>query len=407
MKVNTGLLAAGALLILLGTINLSLVNPQLIDSCESLTFQGGEWIVAGENVTLSVDSSSPYEGSGNIKAIANSSWNAMVVRRVTSFGAWWDLSNTPMLRFHVRTSDPSVPLYFHLVTAEGNDSWAVYRYEAYDNLITTNDWVTVEINLLSPISGTPDLRLVRQFTWWLNEEYATFKLYNYVWEIDAIEVGQIEGQTPPPTPLSVTVSPSTLTVAPSETATFTADASGGTETYSYSWYVNNELQPDETSPTFNYIPSATGTFTIKCVVSDGLDTAEDTATLFVQEPGSSTYTLIIEATEGGTTNPPPGNYTKPSGETVLITQTAESGYSFDHWEVNGEVYTTLNVTLTMNQNYVVKAVFVPFEIPSQPTEPAPPESQTPQIEMPPLSYIIIGIGSAAVIASVIIGKKHE
>jgi len=331
----------------------------------------------------------------------------MVARRVTTYGAWWDLSDTPMLRFHVRVSDSSVPLYFHLVTAEGNNSWTVYKYEAYNSLVTNNDWVAIEINLLSPIEGTPDLRLVRQFTWWLNEEYATFKLYNYIWDIDAIEVGQIEGQEPPPTPLSITVSPSTLTVAPGETATFTADASGGSGTYTYSWYVNNQLQPGETSSTFNYAPSDTGTFTIKCVVSDGTDSAEDSATLFVQEPGASTYTLIIEVTEGGATNPPPGEYVKPAGETVLITQTADSGYSFDHWEVNGEAYTTPNITLTINQNYVVKAVFIPFEAPATPTETVSTETQETPTETFPISYILIGVGVGAVVASVIVGKKHE
>ena len=407
-KPNLLLLLLGAILVIYGAVCMSLVNPQLLDSCESLTFSGGEWIVVGTNVTLSVDNTSPYEGSGNLKVTANDTWNAMVVRRVTSYGAWWDLSKTPVLCFRVRVSDVSVPLYFHLVTAE--NEWTVYRYSAYnDQILTPNKWVTIEINLLTPNEGIPDLSVVRQFTWWLNPEGATTKLVNYVWEIDYIEVGASESGPPPPTPLSASISPSVLTVEPNQEATFTVSASGGSGTYQYTWYVDDELQT-ETSATFTYVPTTTGTYTIKCVVSDGTDTVSDTATLFVQEPGTDTYTLIIEATEGGTTNPPPGNYTKSTDETVVITQMADEGYSFDHWEVNGQVYTTENVTLVMTQNYVVKAVFVPS--PTPPLSIEEPEVPPPQITLPaeeeiPYNLIVVGVGAGMIGLAFVFGDKND
>jgi hypothetical protein len=42
-------------------------------------------------------------------------------------------------------------------------------------------------------------------------------------------------------------------------------------------------------------------------------------------------TLTLNAAIGGTTNPPPGNYTYPYGANVTVTAIPNSGYVFDHW----------------------------------------------------------------------------
>ncbi|MEM3153503.1 MAG: PKD domain-containing protein, partial [Candidatus Bathyarchaeia archaeon] len=71
-----------------------------------------------------------------------------------------------------------------------------------------------------------------------------------------------------------------------------------------------------------------------------------------------TYTLKIETTAGGTTNPAPGTYTYAAGSLVQVTAVASSGYVFDHWELNGtNVGTATTYTVTMNNNYVLKAFF--------------------------------------------------
>ncbi|MEM3578481.1 MAG: PKD domain-containing protein [Candidatus Bathyarchaeia archaeon] len=78
-----------------------------------------------------------------------------------------------------------------------------------------------------------------------------------------------------------------------------------------------------------------------------------------------TYTLIIETTAGGTTNPAPGTYTYAAGSLVQVTAIPSSGYVFDYWELNGtNVGTATTYTVTMNNNYVLKAFFK--------TTPAPP-----------------------------------
>ncbi|MGQ9539102.1 MAG: PKD domain-containing protein [Candidatus Bathycorpusculaceae bacterium] len=71
-----------------------------------------------------------------------------------------------------------------------------------------------------------------------------------------------------------------------------------------------------------------------------------------------TYTLKIETTAGGTTNPAPGTYTYAQGSIVQVTATPSGGYVFDHWELNGtNVGTATTYMVMMNANYVLKAFF--------------------------------------------------
>ncbi|MEM2779752.1 MAG: PKD domain-containing protein [Candidatus Bathyarchaeia archaeon] len=75
-------------------------------------------------------------------------------------------------------------------------------------------------------------------------------------------------------------------------------------------------------------------------------------------PTVITYRLKIEATAGGTTNPAPGTYTYAAGTQVQVTAIPSGGYVFDHWELNGtNVGTATTYTVTMNDNYVLKAFF--------------------------------------------------
>ncbi|MEM3640972.1 MAG: immunoglobulin domain-containing protein, partial [Candidatus Bathyarchaeia archaeon] len=90
-----------------------------------------------------------------------------------------------------------------------------------------------------------------------------------------------------------------------------------------------------------------------------------------------TYTLKIDTTAGGTTNPTPGTYTYSAGSLVQVMAVPSSGYVFDHWELNGtNVGTTTTYTVTMNNNYNLKAFFK--------TAPAPPT-----VSISPLSTSIL------------------
>jgi len=73
-------------------------------------------------------------------------------------------------------------------------------------------------------------------------------------------------------------------------------------------------------------------------------------------PGSTTRTLTISCTTGGTTDPVPGTYTYTDGSTVTIRAIPDSGYQFSGW--SGDVSGTTNpLTLTMDRDYNVVANF--------------------------------------------------
>ena len=69
------------------------------------------------------------------------------------------------------------------------------------------------------------------------------------------------------------------------------------------------------------------------------------------------YTLTITCTVGGTTDPAPGTYTYPEGTAVIVNAIPDVGYYFDHWELNGVDYTFKTITVTMNKNYTLHAIF--------------------------------------------------
>lgn len=75
--------------------------------------------------------------------------------------------------------------------------------------------------------------------------------------------------------------------------------------------------------------------------------------------------LTVEAVEGGTLSIAPGSYEYAKGDTVTITATPSSGYTFERWEVDGSpAGTSTSLTITMDRAHTVKAVFsrIPYEM---------------------------------------------
>ena len=76
------------------------------------------------------------------------------------------------------------------------------------------------------------------------------------------------------------------------------------------------------------------------------------------EPTSTYYNLAISVEGSGTTIPSPESYTYNEDRVVTILATPESEWHFDHWILNGANIGADNpTTVTMNQNYQLKAVF--------------------------------------------------
>jgi hypothetical protein len=71
------------------------------------------------------------------------------------------------------------------------------------------------------------------------------------------------------------------------------------------------------------------------------------------------YNLTIIITGGGSTAPAAGIHTYASGTNVSVTATANVGYVFDHWELDGVGVGSSNpYYVLMNQNHVLNATFV-------------------------------------------------
>ncbi len=65
--------------------------------------------------------------------------------------------------------------------------------------------------------------------------------------------------------------PGSATLDIGQTQQFTASPTGGSGNYtSYTWYVNDVVTSTQTTPTFSFSPTATGTYTITAVVTDNV-----------------------------------------------------------------------------------------------------------------------------------------
>jgi len=69
------------------------------------------------------------------------------------------------------------------------------------------------------------------------------------------------------------------------------------------------------------------------------------------------YTLNIDTTLGGTTNPSPGSYSSPEGSTVNVTAIPDSGYLFDHWILDGVSRGENPINITMDADHTITAYF--------------------------------------------------
>ena len=70
-----------------------------------------------------------------------------------------------------------------------------------------------------------------------------------------------------------------------------------------------------------------------------------------------TYTLTITAGAGGTTNPSPNSYTIVEGQQQQVTAIADVNYRFVNWLLDGVSRTENPITVTMNQDHSLEAVF--------------------------------------------------
>lgn len=70
------------------------------------------------------------------------------------------------------------------------------------------------------------------------------------------------------------------------------------------------------------------------------------------------FALTITTTSGGTTSPEPGTYSYPQGTNVTVTAVPDEGYELSSWLLDGSYAgSSNNITITMNSNHDIQAVF--------------------------------------------------
>lgn len=77
----------------------------------------------------------------------------------------------------------------------------------------------------------------------------------------------------------------------------------------------------------------------------------------ISTPTPVYYTLTIQSTPGGITTPEIGSYQIEENYTQVITATPDTGYNFVRWEIDGAQNTNDTITVTMNANHQINAVF--------------------------------------------------
>jgi hypothetical protein len=89
--------------------------------------------------------------------------------------------------------------------------------------------------------------------------------------------------TPQGPPFTVLISPMSTTILLGQSVPFTSTVSGGTPSYSYQWYVNNNPFPGATSSTWTFTPTAPGTYYVYLQVTDAghITVQSDTAKVTV------------------------------------------------------------------------------------------------------------------------------
>jgi PKD repeat protein len=166
------------------------------------------------------------------------------------------------------------------------------------------------------------------------------------------------------------------------TVTFNASWSGGTPPYtvtvSYGDGYSDTKTTNSTSESFTHTYSKAGTFTATVRVRDSRGQEASSITAVDVRSPPQYLALTITGAEGGTIYYKGDSfragqykiYQLQPGETVEVTQRADSGYRFSYWRVDSKTNTSgvLRFTITTHTN--VTAVFEKVTVPS-PVVPSP------------------------------------
>ena len=186
--------------------------------------------------------------------------------------------------------------------------------------------------------------------------------------------------------LQVTLTPSVTEGQAPLTVTFNVSWSGGMAPYYVVIDYGDGSKPEEkitwsTSYTFTHTYQAPGTYQVKVDVEDFLGVpghAETTINVYQQPPPPppppEKVTLTIVGAKGGTIyygtdqirEGQTKTYSLDVGSAVTISQQPDPGYQFKQWTYDGKTSTSETLTLTIQRDTTVTAVFEPTGPPEIP-----------------------------------------
>jgi PKD repeat protein len=176
------------------------------------------------------------------------------------------------------------------------------------------------------------------------------------WDIGAYEY--VLGSPP-----AATISASPTSGQAPLAVNFTGSATGGAPPYSYSWAFGDGGTSTIQNPFHTY--TASGNFTVNLTLTDSTSAnASTSVTIAVGSTSSASLALAAETGapapgQGGTTDPPPGNYPFSIGSSVKITSIPVTDYRFSKWSGDIDQLYAFNAapTVTMDKNRSLAATF--------------------------------------------------
>ncbi len=94
-----------------------------------------------------------------------------------------------------------------------------------------------------------------------------------------------------------------------------------------------------------------------------MDADKTVIAVFVSIDEARTLTTAVSPIGSGTINPAAGTHVYPKDRVVTITATANAGWAFDHWTVNGaDGGSAMPLNVTMDVDKTVTAMFIEFEV---------------------------------------------
>jgi len=210
------------------------------------------------------------------------------------------------------------------------------------------------------------------------------------------------------------------------TVTFNASWSGGSPPYTvemrYGDGYSDSKTTNYTSESFSHTYTTAGTFTATVTVRDSRGQTASKSTAIDVRPTPTYVALTVYGAEGGTIyfrgeSFRAGQskiYQLQAGETVELTQTADSGYKFSRWVVDSKTDTSQVLRFTITTHTSVSAVFekitpTPTPTPTIPTPtptPTPTKTPTPTAPTPTPTWEqmmpLIAMGGALLIGATIV-----